>query len=85
MVEIRCFEIKIILLELVAKYFMQCYNREEQSFKTHTHTHTHIMVPDTQVFMLDMPEASHPPNSILGFSSGEIVRHYVTHHAIKSV
>ena len=62
---------------------MQCYNREEQSFKIHTHTYT--IVPDTQVAMLDMPYASHPPKSILGFSSGEILRHYVTHHATKSL
>ena len=64
---------------------MQCYIREEQSFKIHTHTHIHNGATDTQVSMLDMPEASHSPKSILGFSSREIVRHYVTHHATKSL
>ena len=60
------------------------YQRRTGNLK-YTHTHIHNGATDLQVPMLDMPEASRPPKSTLGFSSGEIVRLYVTYHATKSL
>lgn len=35
--------VKLSLLELIAKYFMKCYNTQEQPFKTYTHTERYLI------------------------------------------